>query len=64
MVDDSEIMTFHYKIGMAEYVRNIRNSLEYLIDSLNREINQCYRDFNQLNPRKIKKMFKDLRTHI
>lgn len=27
MVEDAEIMNFHYKIGMAEYVKNIRNSL-------------------------------------
>jgi hypothetical protein len=57
-------MNFHYKIGMAEYVKNIRNSLEFLIDSLNKEINQYYRDFNDVNPRKIKRMFKDLKTHI
>lgn len=27
-------MNFHYKLGMAEYVKNIRNSAEYLIDKL------------------------------
>jgi hypothetical protein len=49
---------------MAEYVKNIRNSLEYLIDSLNKEINQYYRDFSDINPRHIKRMFRDLKTHI
>jgi hypothetical protein len=64
MVEDAEIMNFHYKIGMAEYVKNIRNSLEYLIDALNKEINLYYRDFYEINPRQIKRMFKDLKTHV
>lgn len=57
-------MNFHYKLGMAEYVKNIRNSAEYLIDKLSYQINQYYRDFDNINPRQIKKMFKDLKTHI
>lgn len=56
-------MDFHYKIGMVEYVKNVRNSLEMIIDQLNRDINNMYGDFELVNVRRMKRLFYELKMH-